>query len=41
MGLKRISLYSAGSVYAVYIALAKYQNSDQKKKEKIKIKSAH
>ena len=30
-GLKITSLYSAGSVYAVYIALAKYQNSDQKK----------
>ena len=31
MGLKRTSLYSVGSVYAVYIASAKYQNSDQKK----------
>ena len=36
MGLKRISLYSAGSVYAVYIALAKYQNSDQKKERENK-----
>ena len=36
MGLKRTSLYSVGSVYAVYIALAKYQNSDQKKERENK-----
>ena len=36
MGLKRTSLYLVGSVYAVYIALAKYQNSDQKKERENK-----
>ena len=35
-GLKITSLYSAGSVYAVYTALAKYQNSDQKKERENK-----
>ena len=36
MDLKRTSLYSVGSVYAVYTALAKYQNSDQKKERENK-----
>ena len=36
MDLKGTSLYSVGSVYAVYIASAKYQNSDQKKERENK-----